>query len=156
MIKYHRVKINVDLLKKEVIFSNYLKGIAKSTLPMGKVVGVRYNAYKYNDNYLFDLPVPGLSVVEGDISPIGTTVNDTSFAFSQTDISILDSQNIPLTERVSLEDYKHLGGGYLEGFKKIKIESSKDHTVIIQFDTLGTLPICGEFIFAIEQEDCGC
>ncbi|WP_407324280.1 hypothetical protein R5O24_07735 [Tenacibaculum maritimum] len=153
---YHRVKINKDLLRPEKIqfdksnakstFSAYLKGHETTTLPAGKLVGIVYNAYPFSE-----FPIGGM---EGrSILPANQAF---PFYWSQTDIRILDSKSREITEETDISDYRHKLGGHVVGFKNVHMLNDADTAIRIEWETLGTKPICGEFVFMIEQEDCEC
>ena len=92
---YHRVKINGDLLKPGQIqidktnpqtpFSAYLKGHEVTTIPAGKLVGITYNEYPFQE--------APTSVEGGGLTPVSSISTAPSTSWSQTDIRMLDSQN---------------------------------------------------------------
>ncbi|WP_299839882.1 hypothetical protein [uncultured Tenacibaculum sp.] len=151
---YHKVRINESLLKPGDIsidmqnvgniLEQFLKGHVVSTLPAGKVVGVTYNPYLFEKN-----PANSVGLIGGQRSQL-------PFLWSQTDISMVDSQKRNITEPTDISDYRHKGGGHLDGFKNIHMDNEKDAVVRIDWETIGTVPICGEFVFRIQQEDCEC
>ena len=155
---YHRVKINSDLLKPDNIqldktnvqspYSAYLKGHEKTTLPAGKLVGITYNEYPFQE---IQVTSEG-----GGLTPVPSVSTAPSINWSQTDIRILDSQSREITIETDLSDYRHKSGGHVEGFKNVYMKNDADTTVKIEWETFGVKPICGEFVFMIEQDDCEC
>lgn len=148
---YKRIKVNKELLKpnqksREEVLSNEVH----DTLPAGKVVGVYFNSYVSN---VPQRPVLGGGGVEGGRRNVAYRMPN---IFSHTDIILKDSRGHQLTEPTNIQDYEHKGGGYVDGFKELDFES-KNEKITIAWETLGgSLPILGEFIFAIEVADCAC
>lgn len=151
---FKRIKVNKDFLKLSMqpqVYRRFsptelLTNEVNDTLPAGKVIGVYFNSYVSHTGVNYDYEEP---MYEGEamrLAPI---------PFSHTDISLKDSRGRPLTEPTDLRDYEHKGGGYPRGFKELDFES-KNEKITIAWETIGGQPICGEFIFAIEQDDCSC
>ena len=147
---YKRVKINEDLLGNaslEVDFENstnplqpYLRGKQSVTLPAGKLVGITYNPYQLE-----------LEEVQEQ-----QYYNKQAFLYSQTDIKIYDTNGRDITEETDISDYRHKGGGHLVGFKNVWMDLDCDKKITIEYNTIGRKPICGEFVFTIEQSNCEC
>lgn len=150
---YHRVKLNPDLLVPEKIevdldsgnpLGNYMKGKVSTTLPAGKVVGATWNPYAFE--------AVGSTVEEPQsyiaLPPLPT--------WSQTDLTILDSRNLDITVTTDISDYRHKSGGHVLGFKNIHMLNKADANITLVWETLGKMPICGEIVFMIEQENCEC
>lgn len=156
---YHRVKINKDLLTPDKIqldrtnllnpLAKYLSGSAKTTLPAGRCVGVTWNPYLHESAPKVQFPP---QEGEGMIRPSLAL----PFSWSQTDIRMRDSKGREVTVETDLSDYRHKSGGHLDGFKNIHILNKADAALKIEWETLGKTPICGEFVFMIEQENCEC
>ncbi|CAM1374401.1 conserved protein of unknown function [Tenacibaculum litopenaei] len=155
---YHRVKVNEKLLdaKSRQVdrnnpsspFEKYLKGYEKTTIPAGVVVGVTYNDY--------NVPlIPSRPTTPGEGGQSAPIPQGPAF-YGQTDIRISDSQNREITEVTDISDFRHKSGGHLPGFKNIHMDNKSDSTVKIEFETIGNKPICGEFVFRIEQTKCEC
>ncbi len=168
---YHRVKVNTELLNlntaeiDETDYNNplvkYLKGNERTTVPAGLIVGVTFNPYEFNKAYFEDTsPSGSVSNSEGGLSPVviaSSSVNDEPISwFGQTDITMRDSQGREVTTATDISDYRHKSGGHIDGFKNIHMKNKEDATVKIAWETLGNEPICGEFVFIIQQENCEC
>ena len=148
---YHRVKINPELLTPEKMPLNgsnlgdplaaYLTGHTRSTLPAGRVVGVTYNPYPF---------------VKAEQDTISNNYVQLPFTWSQTDVRLLDSKNREITTETDISDFRHKSGGHLDGFKAIHMLNDADAVIRIEWKTIGNTPICGEFVFVIEQENCEC
>ncbi len=133
---YKRIKINKDLLKTNLPPEELLQNEVSDTIPTGKVIGVYFISY---------MPPMDTGM------PTGETMSRlVPFGISQTDITLKDSRGHLLTETTDIKDYEHKSGGYNEGFKELDFES-KNERVTISWETLGSRPICGEFIFEIES-----
>lgn len=153
---YHRVKINTALLDLENFtpknptspFSEFLKSNTKTTLPAGNVVGVTFNEYPQ------DTPVAPSQPPTGGTQHLAPPTVMASW--SQTDIRMLDSQNREITTETDISDYRHKSGGHVDGFKNIDMKNDADAVIRIEWETIGKKPICGEFVFMIEQDDCEC
>ncbi len=148
-IIYHRTKINEVLLTPEDIVVSgsdplkpYLKSHVIDSLPAGRCTGVYFNEYPFASGAPSGPPSTPSSVA-------------LPFMWSNTDISITDTSGIEITRETDIRDYHHKSGGYIEGFKKIDFLSN-DERIRIDWHTKGKMPVCGEFIFLIEQEDCEC
>ncbi|WP_299673267.1 hypothetical protein [uncultured Tenacibaculum sp.] len=152
---YHRVKVNSELLEPDNIsidpqnptagITNFLRGHVITTLPAGKVVGVTYNPYQLQE---IVIPNPGGGIVAPRL--------ELPYTWSQTDISILDSKKRKVTEPTDISDFRHKSGGHTDGFKNIHMDNTSDAVIRIEWETIGRVPICGEFVFLIEQDDCEC
>jgi len=168
---YHRVKVNTELLNLNTAeidtedYNNpllkYLKGYEKTTIPAGLIVGVTFNPYEFNKAYFEDTSSSGSgSNSEGGLSPVviaSSVVNNEPMSwFGQTDIRMLDSQGREITTETDISDYRHKSGGHIDGFKNIHMKNKEDSSVKITWETLGNEPICGEFVFIIQQENCEC
>lgn len=151
-IIFSRVDINKDLLgfdfsafdKDKSIkenFAGYFLDEVSANLPKGKVIGVKFNSYvdenSFNDYYKdYD--------------------SKDAFIIGRTEIMLKDSRSLLLVDPSDIKDFKIQGGGYLKDFKKVSIELEVNEPIKIEFNTTGNImPICGEFIFAIEDK-CGC
>ncbi|CAA0214723.1 hypothetical protein [Tenacibaculum maritimum] len=156
---YHRIKINKELLNPDGIkttspaqmknpFGQFLKGYEKDTIPAGKVVGVTWNPYPFEAPQIGKPPV-------GEGIPRNVHMQVPTF-WSQTDIRMLDSKGREITVETDISDYRHKSGGHIDGFKNIHMDNKADAEVRIEWETIGTKPICGEFVFIIEQENCEC
>ncbi|WP_435263851.1 hypothetical protein [Tenacibaculum sp. nBUS_03] len=152
---YHRVKVNTALLDLENYtpkdlsspFADFLKNHTRTTLPAGNVVGVTFNDYSQTTPVIANLPPSGGNqLFSPQIMPL----------WSQTDIRMLDSQNREITTETDISDYRHKSGGHVDGFKNIDMKNDADAVIRIEWETIGKKPICGEFVFIIEQEDCEC
>lgn len=148
---YKRIKVNKELLKpSRKRRSEFLANEVHETLPAGKVIGVYFNSY--------------VSKMPQRLDYVGEVYNadnvDAKYRmpnfFSHTDITLKDSRGHLLTEPTDIQDYEHKGGGYIDGFKELDFES-KNEKITIAWETLGgRFPILGEFIFAIEVDNCAC
>lgn len=155
---YKRIRVNKKLLKlsaepqvqARLSPQEFLMNEVTDTLPAGKVVGVYFNHYGGNIPAFEDIGEPYIG--EGSYPPNQYRM---PFGFSHTDITLKDSRGHQLTEPTDIFDYEHKGGGYLDGFKVLDFES-KNEKITIAWETIGAMPICGEFIFAIEVENCAC
>ncbi len=163
LIVYHKLKINSDLLKPDRIkldqsgqspFTSYLKGYEKTTLPAGKLVGITYNPYHFEEPITAS-PYP-IGASEGRSALSVSQVSPILGLWSQTDIRMTDSQSREITAITDLSDYRHKSGGHVVGFKNVYMENDADTVIKVEWETLGTKPMCGEFVFLIEQENCEC
>ncbi len=142
---YKRIKVNKGLLKeKGTDLEKYLANETSDQLPAGEVVGLYFNSY-IDEN----------AIVTGTPQGDPQAYNALPFSVSNTDIHITDAQSQLLTEPTDIRDYQHKSGGYIQGFKKIQ-DTSKPTQITIRWETIGTTPICGEFVFVIEQSNCEC
>ncbi|WP_299833767.1 hypothetical protein [uncultured Tenacibaculum sp.] len=150
---FKRIKVNKELLKlssKPVMgmdFSQYLLGETNDTIPSGKVKGVYFISYISENQISSSSPVLSGGMVVSRFSP--------NTLISHTDITLKDSRGHLLTEPTDLKDYEHKSGGYGLGFKELDFES-KNEKVTITWETLGSIPILGEFVFVIETDNCAC
>ncbi|MFD0992369.1 hypothetical protein [Tenacibaculum geojense] len=159
---YHRVKINPELLNPDLIeidednflnpFAKYLSGSEKTTIPAGKVVGVTWNPYVIVEPQTSGSPFPSESESIGRLPAMALP----NSRWSQTDISMYDSKSQEITATTDISDYRHKSGGHIDGFKNIHMSNTADTLLKIVWKTLGNTPICGEFVFIIEQENCEC
>lgn len=145
---YKRIQVNKELLKlnaesNELSLDDFLSNEVNETLPAGKVIGVYFISYK--------------NASESPINEeyIGESMRSAPINFSYTEITIKDSRGHQLTEPTELRDYKHKDGGYISGFKLLNFES-KNEKITISWETINAIPICGEFVFAIEVSNCNC
>lgn len=155
---YKRIRINKKLLKlnaepqvgHRISPAEFLTNEVNDTLPAGKVVGVYFNHYGGN------MPAfPINNNPDYGEGGYGRAEYRLPYMFSHTDITLKDSRGHQLTEPTDIQDYEHKGGGYLDGFKELDFES-KNEKITIAWETIGAMPICGEFIFAIEVDNCAC
>ncbi|WP_299134570.1 hypothetical protein [uncultured Tenacibaculum sp.] len=148
---YKKIKINKELLKKKVTdYTPYLENEVDDILPAGEVKGVYFISYKGNV-----MSMPPKPPTEGPGVSLAPTSPTALALYSNTDIFITDSRDQLLTHPTDIKDYEHMVGGYVENFKKIDV-TSKNEPIKIRWETLGGSPICGEFIFVIEQLNCEC
>lgn len=143
---YKRVKVNKEIYKTQGAsppLSQFLQNEVNETIPTGKVVGVYFNSY-------IDKGGESAQRVE-----VRAAVNNVPNFLSHTDITIKDSRGHLLTETTDIKDYEHKSGGYLQGFKNIDFNSQNER-ITIAWETIGKMPICGEFIFEIEVDNCDC
>lgn len=144
---FKRIKVNKELLKlgktKGTDFSSYLVSEKSDTIPSGKVIGVYFISY----------------ASQGTIAPpilnSGVQRFSPSTLLSHTDITLKDSRGHLLTEPTDIQDYQHKGGGYCLGYKVLDFES-KNERITIHWETVGSIPILGEFVFIIESNHCAC
>ena len=160
---YHRVKVNEALLKPSDLviddstnpFKGFMSGRLNEVLPSGTLKGVYFQPY-FSKEQKQNTGFPGEGGGEGGFSGGGTSSNTLPFVWGHTDIAIKDAKGRDVSELpTDIQDFYHKGGGYLDGFKKIDLESDSDTQISISWDTYGDKPICGEFIFYIE-ENCEC
>lgn len=142
---FKRIKVNKELLefngKAVKDFSSYLESSVNDTLPEGKVKGVYFISY--------------VSKKQIDTTQIGGGRFTPSTLLSHTNITLKDSRGHSLTEPTDIQDYEHKNGGYSKGFKELDFESSNER-VTISWETMGGVPILGEFVFIIETDNCAC
>ncbi|MFL0063730.1 hypothetical protein [Tenacibaculum maritimum] len=172
---YHRVKINAELLELDKLntpivsgrnpLESFLRKSTKTTLPEGKCIGVTWNPYPVKEVLQKTIqegrregfpPPPPPPPPAPDRPSSGNPNGDSTIKWSQTDIIITDSKTRKITTETDVSDFRHKGGGHLIGFKNIKMENDADSTIKIEWQTLGEIPICGEFVFLIEEENCEC
>ncbi|SED21932.1 hypothetical protein SAMN04489761_4664 [Tenacibaculum sp. MAR_2009_124] len=140
---YKRIKVNKGLLKYTGSdYAKFLNNEVSDQLPKGEVKGVKFISY-IDEGAVISPPDNG-----------GGAFNALPFGMSNTDIFITDTQSNLLTEPTDIRDYQNNGGGYSVNFKKI--DEKADVQITIRWETNGTTPICGEFIFEIDQSNCAC
>ncbi|CAL2095532.1 conserved protein of unknown function [Tenacibaculum sp. 190524A02b] len=150
-LAYKRVKVNFDLVKGGQV-KNPLENEINDTLPAGDVKGVYFISYRNTNAPIAPPPSGG----EGNNPQFSKQSFATGFSpYSHTDIFLNDSQSRPLTEPTDIQDFYHKQGGYLKGYKELDFKSNNEQ-INIRWQTHAGQPICGEFIFVIEQSNCEC
>lgn len=66
------------------------------------------------------------------------------------DVAVTDSRGTEVTGATDFRDYKHSGGGYLEGLKPVKFDTRSIATVTVIADkVIAGTPFVGQFVFAV-------
>lgn len=152
---YHRVQINKSLLLVDDSpaisqkLTNALTGSVSDTLPKGKLTGI------YFLDYMKKNPTPNSpSVVGGGVSM--AMPSSASFMCSHTNIRIEDTRGRLVTEPTDIQDYERKSWNS-KGYKEVDLDLEANEQITINYETVGdSFPLCGEFIFVIEDNSCAC
>lgn len=155
---YHRIQVNKDLLSIDnsptmrQTLSDVLVGSITDTLPKGKLTGV------YFLNYIESNPSiskPPITVGGGGVQAMAMP-NTVNFLTSHTNIRIEDTRGRLITEPTDIRDYDRKNWN-AKGYKEISLDLETNEQITINYETIGdSFPICGEFIFVIEDNSCAC
>lgn len=155
---YHRVKVNKGLLdfdptirqirqqRRNNALKDFFTGREVDVLPKGKLKGAYFISYANENSSRQNRQLP----------PAGggamAMPNIATFLATNTDIVIEDSKGVPITKPTDIRDYDRKSWD-CTGYKKIDFNLEHNEQIAIRYETVGDgFPICGEFIFVIEEE----
>lgn len=159
---YHRVKINHELLKfdyeepqassnsQPINLQDFLVGQATDTLPKGKCIGLYFLSYVEKQ----EPQVQSIGGFGGESLPLGNRMampEASLFLASHTNIRIEDTRGRLIAEPTDIQDYDRKNWN-AKGYKELDVEFDENEQITINYETKGdAFPICGEFVFVIEQ-----
>lgn len=146
----HRTQVNPELLQHgEASFTESLdtfkKGTVTDVLPKGKLLGMYYLSY------VKELDAWSAIDYKKATDPDGTAPKDKAFVCSHTNVRIEDTRSHLITIPTDIQDFSRKNWN-AKGYKEIDFDFNENEQIVINYDAVGdAYPLCGEFVFIIEE-----